>query len=105
MGRAACSTHGTPCEVPRDASLFVTGFSCKDFSKLSKTFGREERRKILSQSLGTSGRPFKGVREHVERARPLVLILENVDFGDKDENNRCEDEPNVAFLYQTLGDI
>ena len=94
-GRAACSTHGTPCEVPRDASLFVTGFSCKDFSKLSKTFGKEERRKILSQSLGTSGRTFKGVRDHVERARPLVLILENVNV----------DSGDLQLLDQSLNDI
>ncbi len=83
----------------------MTGFSCKDFSKLSNTFAPKDRRAILQKVLGPGGHTFKGVRDHVERARPLVLILENVDFGDKDEHNRCEDEPNLGFLYQTLSDI
>ena len=103
LGAARCEAHGRSCAVPRGCDLFVCGFSCKDFSKLSGTFNAQERANILKQALGSSGRTFRDVRDHLQVSRPSAFILENVDAFGEDDGEYIE--PNVEFLYQSLMDV
>lgn len=50
-GRAFCGMHAQVCDVPKRCDVFVCGFSCKDFSILSRTPGRYFRFSILFGTL------------------------------------------------------
>lgn len=103
-GRARCEVHAQECPVPRRDDLFVCGFSCKDLSRLSATFSAADRQRILENALGTSGRTFRDLRDHLQLASPRTFILENVDaFGEDDGSDAAG--PNVDFLYNSLMDI
>ena len=95
-GAGACAAHMSRCGVRRHSDLFTCGFSCKDFSKLSGTFGKSERKRILQDALGTSGGTFRAMVAHVKCARPRIVILENVDQIGK------LDSPNVIYLWEVF---
>jgi site-specific DNA-cytosine methylase len=103
-GCARCEVHAQSCPVPRGDDLFVCGFSCKDFSRLSGKFSADDRQNILQNASGSSGRTFRDLRDHLHLAKPKTFILENVDaFGEDDGSETAG--PNVDFLYNSLMDI
>ena len=98
-GQGACAAHGGHCALPRNANIFVCGFSCKDLSRLSSRFNGAERESILKMGMGTSGGTFQAVLGYTKLVRPAIVILENVD-----EMSR-ESSPNVMYLHQAFADI
>ncbi|GAA5939099.1 hypothetical protein JCM3775_003183 [Rhodotorula graminis] len=67
----ARTAYGAFAKVPQHADMLIAGTSCVDFSTLNKL------RKGLEDD-GESGRTFFGMFRWVEKARPKVVILENV---------------------------
>jgi hypothetical protein len=104
-GSGQCALHGGTaenndmCRVPCLSDFFTCGFSCKDLSKLNGQYSAEERSNILSLGLGTSGGTFKAVIGHAARAKPSVIILENVDEMTK------PDSPNVRYLWTAFENV
>eukprot|EP00969_Alexandrium_andersonii_P100056 4413266-Alexandrium_andersonii.AAC.1 len=75
--KVQCCVHQQACRLPMFNDVFACGFSCKDFSRLSRTFNAEERGSVLADSRGTSGSTFQAMRAHIEVAQPRIIILEN----------------------------
>ena len=75
LGHARAHTaFGSLEDVPRgrgDVDVLVAGTSCVDYSNLNTS------KKTLEQ-LGESGQTFYGMFEWVQRARPPLVLLENV---------------------------
>lgn len=72
--RQAHTAFGSLADVPRqrgDVDILVAGTSCVDYSNLNTC------KKTLEQ-LGESGQTFYGMFEWVQRARPPLVLLENV---------------------------
>ena len=72
--RQAHTAFGSLENVPRqrgDVDILVAGTSCVDYSNLNTC------KKTLEQ-LGESGQTFYGMFEWVQRARPPLVLLENV---------------------------
>ncbi|KAL7410274.1 hypothetical protein BDY24DRAFT_400679 [Mrakia frigida] len=68
----AHNAYGAKIPVPIDNyTILVAGTSCVDFSNLNKT-----KKKIDDK--GESGRTWMGMLRWVMRARPMIVILENV---------------------------
>jgi site-specific DNA-cytosine methylase len=73
-GSHAHTAFGSLEEVPRkrgDVDILVAGTSCVDYSNLNTS------KKTLEQ-LGESGQTFYGMFKWVQRARPPLVLLENV---------------------------
>ena len=79
QGMASCCVHSGRCEVKSGSHIFVTGFSCKDFSKLSNKVLATARANILREVVGSSGTTFAGVVGVASTRRPRIILLENVD--------------------------
>jgi site-specific DNA-cytosine methylase len=67
----ATTAYGALLPVPGDVDILVAGTSCVDYSNLNNE------RKGLDDG-GESGQTFKGMMEWIKRAKPPVVILENV---------------------------
>ncbi|GAA6053725.1 hypothetical protein JCM3770_003185 [Rhodotorula araucariae] len=67
----ARTAYGAFATVPQHADMLIAGTSCVDFSTLNNL------KKGLTDG-GESGRTFFGMYRWVEKARPKVVILENV---------------------------
>ena len=71
--RASCLLHQRNCPVPQDEEdLFIAGFVCKGNSAQNPTRFREDA--AASHHMAT----FWAVRQHLERRKPKVAVLENV---------------------------
>jgi hypothetical protein len=114
-GPGQCALHGGTAEnndmrrAPRAPDLFTCGFSCKDLSDFFTSdfftcgLPAEERANILGLGPGTSGGPQlygqygargpNAATGHAARAKPSVIILENVDGMTK------RDSPDVRYLW------
>lgn len=97
QGAAACCAHKQSCVVPRFPGVFVAGFSCKDFSRLSQKMQNDARQNILESAAGSSGGTFAGVLGYAKLARPRTILLENVDGLVKTDN--CD------YLWAAFGDL
>ncbi|KAI5288949.1 hypothetical protein KEM54_004637 [Ascosphaera aggregata] len=65
------TAFGSEREVPTDIDLLVIGFPCVDFSNLNL-------HKKGMEDQGESGHTFFGVMRYCERARPPLIVVENV---------------------------
>lgn len=98
---AQCSAHGHACRVPTGTSLHVCGFSCKDLSKLNNNWSPAQKAVVLQKQLGSSGKTFAALTNFANKAKPKIMILENVDeLEDKGEPN-----PNLDFLYEVTSAV
>lgn len=106
---AHCFRHEHPCPVsgPCKTNLFVCGFSCKDFSKLSSKWKeRQARLRILADSLGTSGHTFGATVNYCKEMQPMFLLLENVDeFDTLNSVSDQSHESNLDFVYSVFAAI
>ena len=78
-GTTSCAAHGKECDVPKHSDLFICGFSCKDLSTKNSKLTPLQRKHILADKSGSSGQTFDGIITHIMQARPLCILLENVD--------------------------
>lgn len=98
---AQCSVHGHACKVPTRTSLHVCGFSCKDLPKLNNNWSPSQKAMVLQKQLGSSGKTFAALTNFANKAKPKIMILENVDeLEDKGEPN-----PNLDFLYEVMSAV
>ncbi|KZT54292.1 hypothetical protein CALCODRAFT_17501 [Calocera cornea HHB12733] len=67
----AATAYGSQKKVPLDCNILIAGTSCVDYSTLNN-----KQQKITDN--GESGRTFRGMMGYVRRARPQIIILENV---------------------------
>ncbi|CAK0863930.1 unnamed protein product, partial [Prorocentrum cordatum] len=104
-GRAKCSYHSKVCYVPMNAHVFVVGFSCKDFSRLTSSLKRDQKGSLLIGIVGSSGTTFHWAFNHIMRARPAIVILENVPDIDEIEKDEDGVGKNVGHLYGILDEI
>ena len=74
--------------------VHVSGFSCKDLSKLTKN--RKAGRSALPQKSGTSGVTLSGLLELLEAHSRAIILLENVD------DLLSTSSPNYAFVIKAL---
>ncbi len=81
----APTATGKLAPVPLDIDILVAGFPCVDFSRLNK------HRKQIKEG-GKSGEVFFAIWEYIDKARPTVVILENV--------TRCEWQTVIDRLRQ-----
>ena len=104
-GCCTCVKHLDPsrtnsaCEVPLLCDLFVAGFSCKDLSTLSRKFTCDtstSRDSVLQEGLGSTGVTFQGVLRHANRAKPRIIVLENVSSLGKPGN------ANLQYLWESF---
>ncbi|KAH7356500.1 hypothetical protein BKA65DRAFT_547896 [Rhexocercosporidium sp. MPI-PUGE-AT-0058] len=65
------TAYGGRAKIPGDLDLLIAGFCCDDFSNLNS------HRKKLNEK-GESGDTFFAVLEYVDRYRPKMVVLENV---------------------------
>ncbi|KZO91677.1 hypothetical protein CALVIDRAFT_567992 [Calocera viscosa TUFC12733] len=72
LGNEMASTaYGSQKKVPLECNILIAGTSCVDYSTLNN-----KQQKITDN--GESGRTFRGMMGYVRRARPEIIILENV---------------------------
>ena len=64
--------------------------------------GREERSQILRSGFGSSGKTFAAVMHFANKAKPRVMILENVD---ELEDRVGVNNANLDFLYAALSAV
>jgi site-specific DNA-cytosine methylase len=72
----ACTAFGSLIDVPNTpgcVDILVAGTSCVDYSNLNN-------KKKSMDELGESGQTFQGMLNWIEKARPTIVIIENV-FG------------------------
>lgn len=98
LGSGQCSVHQESCCVKRRSHVFVCGFSCKTLSKLYNG-DVDDRSAILQNSTGTTGSTCHSALKHIKRARPGVIILENLD------ELAQEGSPNAEFLHYELSKL
>ena len=70
-GVTARTAYGSVKEVPTDVDILIAGTSCVDFSNLNT-------KKNKLEDNGESGRTWRGMMAWIERAKPAVIICENV---------------------------
>lgn len=99
-GVARCEVHNCDCDVPKKSQIFVCGFSCKDFSRKNSSISKQQRQNILSAHGGSSGSTFSGVIGHVHQARPMTVLLENVDGI---LQPHCAE--NLDYLWKSLSEV
>ena len=87
-----CAVHGR-CQVAF-SRLHVSGFSCKDLSKLNKA--RDAGRSSLPDRSGTSGATLDALMRFVTAHMPPILVMENVD------DLLSHTSSNFAFLLNEL---
>lgn len=83
----AHTAYGAEIEVPGDVDLLVAGTSCVDYSNLNN-------QKKDIDNKGESGQTFRGMLSWVNRHRPLIVVLENVQSAPWDR---------VAEYFQEVG--
>ncbi|KAI5294006.1 hypothetical protein KEM52_004868 [Ascosphaera acerosa] len=71
VAEKAITAFGSEREVPTDIDLLVIGFPCVDFSNLNL-----HKKDIEGQ--GESGHTFFGVMRYCTRAKPPLIVVENV---------------------------
>ncbi|KAG8902838.1 hypothetical protein FRB99_004034, partial [Tulasnella sp. 403] len=67
----ATTAYGAKAPVPIDVDMLIAGTSCVDYSTLNN-------QKQGFDAKGESGETFRGMKRWVERAKPPIVILENV---------------------------
>ncbi|EJT96648.1 hypothetical protein DACRYDRAFT_119990 [Dacryopinax primogenitus] len=67
----ATTAYGSQKKVPLNCNILIAGTSCVDYSALNN-----KQQKITDN--GESGRTFRGMMGYVRRARPAIILLENV---------------------------
>ncbi len=68
----AYTAYGSLVEVPTDVDLLIAGTSCVDYSALNKQGNKS------IDGIGESGQTFRGMFNWVQKAKPALVILENV---------------------------
>ena len=99
QGVCKCLAHNKDCDVSKLTDIFTCGFSCKDLSPLSRKFKGTQWAGILSNQWGTTGQTFAGLVEHIRRAMPHIIVLENVSSLVK------ADSSNLEYLWMTFDEI
>ncbi|KAG8977786.1 hypothetical protein FRB90_008682 [Tulasnella sp. 427] len=67
----ATTAYGAKITVPIDVDMLIAGTSCVDYSTLNN-------QKQDIEAKGESGETFRGMMRWVQRAQPIIVILENV---------------------------
>ncbi|KAG9241959.1 hypothetical protein BJ878DRAFT_569704 [Calycina marina] len=68
----ATTVYGASALIPKNLDIVFAGFACVDFSMLNSN------RRAIDEG-GQSGNTFNATRTYSDKARPILVILENVD--------------------------
>jgi site-specific DNA-cytosine methylase len=67
----ATTAYGVEKDIPTDIDILVTGFVCKDLSRMNSNG------KTLEDE-GESGDTWRAVYTYAKRFRPMIVLLENI---------------------------
>lgn len=98
-----CHRHRRHCKVPT-GDIATIGFSCKTVSRVNSSTTGVKKTALMDKNMATStGFTFWAAICYVKWARPLVLLLENVDSL-SDNPDDAEALPSLAASHNLQAD-